>query len=778
MIDKLEEIIFPTNIIEEVSQSFLDYALSVITDRALPDVRDGLKPVHRRIIYTMYEEGLFNNKPYEKSAATVGNVMGRYHAHGDSSVYEAMVRLAQNFSLRYPLIDGHGAFGDIDGNSPAHMRYTEAKLSKIAEEMVRDINKDTVDWKLNFSESRKEPIVLPSRYPNLLVNGATGIAVGMACSFAPHNLYNVIDCVTAYIENPKITNKELFEILGGPDFPTGGIVINKDELLEGYTNGRGRIRIRSKYKIEQRAKKDLLIFTELPYMTKKTKIIEDIVNLCEKKEIEGISDVRDESDENIALVVEIAKGYDPHNIANILFSKTQLENTYSINHTCLVNGEPKVLSLKNLIKFYVDFQQEVLTRRINFDLQKILIRLNIVKGLIIALADIDNVIKIIKESNFYVEALETLIETYNLNNLQAKAILDMRLSGLTKLQVQELKEEELELNNKKIKLEAILADINLLNQLFIKEIKEIQIKYKKPRLTDITQIDIIKTKKSKPDIIIKPITIAIDKKYNIKVIEDKSFKNKKNTNDYIYIINTLTSNSLSIFLNNGKIYNINISELKDNSNLINLLNLDKEKIINVLSKTNNKYILFLTKKGIVKKSFIEEYNNIKRNGAIGIKLREDDEVVSICYINEEPVSILTKNGIIIKFKSQEISSTGRNTIGVNGIKLKDSDEAISITPIYEDKEYILIITKNGFVKKTKKEEYTIQKRNGVGLIGCKLNYQDQSINILSVNDNDNIIIYSNDTLIKIPCSNVPTVGRSTQGNHIVKTGNVNNIHII
>lgn len=778
MIDKIEELIFPTDIISEVSQSFLDYALSVITDRALPDVRDGLKPVHRRIIYSMYNLGLTNNKPYKKSATIVGDVMGKYHPHGDSSVYDAMVRLAQDFSLRYPLVDGHGAFGDIDGNPAAHMRYTEARMSKMAEEMTRDIEKETIDWKTNFSEDLEEPIVLPSRFPNLLVNGAIGIAVGMACSFAPHNLNETVESITAYINNNQITNKELFDILQGPDFPTGGLIINKNELLEGYTSGRGRIRIRSKYRIETRGKKDLLIFTELPFMVKKTKIIEDIVKLCEQKEIEGISDVRDESDENIALVVEINKGYDPHNIANILFIKTQLENTFSINQTCLVDGEPKVLSLKNLIKSYVEFQQEVLTRRINFDLQKILHRLNIVKGLIIALADIDNVIKIIKQSNSRAEAHKELVKVYILNDTQTKAILDMRLSSLTKLQVQELKEEEIDLNNKKIKLEEILSDINLLNQLLIKELKEIQTKYKTPRITEIAQIDIIKDKKAKPEIIIKPITIAIDKNFTIKLIEDKSFKNKKNSGNFHYIINAMTIDSLSVFTNNGKVYKINLSEIKDNDNILKLLELDKEKIIDILTETDKKYIVFLTKYGMVKKSLLEEYKNIKRSGIIGINLKENDEVVSICYVNNEPLIILTQNGLTITFQSNEITSTGRNTLGVLGIKLKENDFASSITPVYGDKEFILTVTKQGFLKKTKKEEYILQKRNGVGVIGCKIISGDQGLAITTVNEKDTIIIYSNDTLIKIPCTDVPTVGRVAQGNHIAKNGNVNNIHII
>ena len=776
--NKIEEMIFPTNMVEEVSQSFLDYSLSVITDRALPDVRDGMKPVHRRIIYTMFENGLFNAKMYKKSADTVGSVLGRYHCHGDSSVYEAMVRLAQSFSLRYPLVDGHGAFGDIDGNPAAHMRYTEARLSKIAEEMTRDLKKDTVDWKLNFSEDLYEPIVLPSRFPNLLVNGSTGIAVGMACSFAPHNLTEIVDAIVAYLKDSEISDLDLFNIIGGPDFPTGGLVVNKDELFTGYKTGKGRIRIRSKYKVETRGKKTLIVFYELPYMTKKNKIIEDIVMLCESKEIEGIADVRDESDTNIALVIELNKGFDADNIANILFAKTQLENTYSINNTCLVNNEPKVLSTKELVRYYVEFQQEVLIRRSKFELAKILKRLNVIEALIIALANIDEVIAIIKGSENSAAAQAALLKKFFVNEEQAKAVLDMKLARLTRLQVQELKEEEEELVYSKVRLEIILGDIKELNKVFIEELSEIQRKYKSPRRTEISQVTVVKDKKNKPEVVIKPITLAIDNSYNIKFIEPKAFKNKKNTNDYNYIITTDTSDSLSIFMNNGKVYKLPLHELKDNSNIIALLEIKNEKIIDILADTSKKFIVFLTKQGMVKKTLLEEYKNIKRSGIIGISLREDDEVSNICYIDEEPLLILTKNGMSIKFNSAEVTPTSRNTMGVLGIKLKEDDFATSITPVYNNKKYIITITKNGYAKKTKTEEFTLQKRNGVGILGCRLITKDEAFANLAANEEDTIIIYSNDNLIKIPCTDVPTLGRTSQGNHIAKYGNVNNIHII
>lgn len=773
------ENIFPTNMSDEVEQSFLDYAVSVITDRALPDVRDGLKPVHRRIIYAAYDQGLLSNKKYTKSAGIVGEVLKKYHPHGDTSVYDSLVRLAQDFSMRYCLIDGHGNFGSIDGDPPAHYRYTEAKMTKFAEEMVRDIKKNTVDFVPNFSEEYTEPEVLPARVPNLLLNGTTGIAVGMACSFAPHNLTDVEKAIEAYVANPDITNEELVEIIKGPDFPTGGIVINKDELVEGYKTGRGRIRIRGRYEIQTRKKRNLIVFTEIPYMTKKEKILEDIVKLCENKEIEGIADARDESDHRNALVIEVANGYDPEDIVRVLFAKTQLENTYSLNHTCLVNGSPKVLSLKDLIKYYVNFQYEVITRRTEFDLAKILSRLNVITGYIIALANIDNVIKVIKESNTKEEAKTSLMTGFELNEEQATAVLKMELYRLTKLQIDELKEEEAELTKKRNELERILNNSEELNKVFISELAEESRKFASPRRTDITQVNVVKDKKTKVEFIPKPITIGIDEDYTIKIIENvKSFKTKKNKENYQYILSTTTADSLTIFANDGKVYRIPLCDIKNDTNIISALDLQDVKIVDILTNTTKHFVLFLTKNGFIKKSNLKEYKNIKRNGTIGIKLREGDEVQKICFVDNEPVIIINNRGLTIKITTQDIAPTGRNTMGVAGMKLKENDYAVSMTPICGDKKYILTITKNGFAKKTEEKEYNFQGRNGVGAIGCKIADNDTALSILSVNENDTIIIYSQNNLIKIPCSDVPTVNKIAQGNHVAKYGNVNNINII
>lgn len=770
------ETIFPTNMKEEVEQSFLDYALSVITDRALPDVRDGLKPVHRRIIYTMFEKGLTSSKAYKKSADTVGSVLGSYHPHGDTSVYDAMVRLAQDFSMRYTLVDGHGNFGNIDGDPAAAYRYTEARMSKVAEEMIRDIKKNTVNFKPNFSEDKMEPIVLPSRLPNLIINGTTGIAVGMACSFAPHNLTDTFNAIVAYVNNNEITHKELLDIVTGPDFPTGGLVINQDELLEGYSTGRGRIRIRSRYKLETRGKKQLVVFTEIPYMTKKEKIIQDIVKLCESKTIEGISDVRDESDDKIALVIEIAKGFNPDDVARVLYAKTQLEDTYSINHVCLVDGMPRILSFKELIAHYVEFQREVLTRRTQFELDKILARINIINGLVIALANIDDVIALIKASNSTADAQKVLMQKFILNEIQAKAVTDMRLAKLTKMEVEELKSEREGLTKEKNRLEGILNSNEELNKLFIGELTEIKNKFKSPRRTEITQINIVKDKKVKPEFIPKPITIAINEDYTIKIIESKQFKNKKNTDNYLYILETNTGHSLAVFAEDGKVYRIPLHDVQDNMNIISSLGLDNVKIIDILTETKGKYVVFLTKSGMIKKTSIEEYQDIKRNGVIGIKLKENDKVAKICYITDEQLIIASENGMTIRIDTKDISATGRNTMGVAGIKLKGVDHAISMAPV--NKEYILTITKNGYAKKTIQSDYITQGRNGVGTIGCKISELDKVISVLCVNDTDKIMIYSDNTLIKIPCTDVPSVGRIAQGNHIAKYGNVNNINII
>lgn len=774
---QIDETIFPSNINEEVEQSYINYAMSVITDRALPDVKDGLKPVHRRIIWTAFEDGLASNKPYKKSASIVGNTMGRYHAHGDSSVYDAMVRLSQDFTMRYPLIDGHGAFGDRDGNPQAHMRYTEARLSKVAEDMVKDIKKNTIEWQPNYAEDREEPVYLTSSFPNVLVNPVIGIAVAMACSIVPHNIVNVYDVVKAYVENPEISMKEIMSLLVGPDFPTGGLIINQKELLEGYSTGRGRVRIRGKYEILTRKSKTLINFYETPYMVKTTKLIEDIVKLCESKVLEGITDVRDESDTKMSIIIEVAKGFDPENIVKVLFAKTQLEDTYSINNTVLVDGSPKVLSFKQLVEEYVKHRRTIIRRRTEFEIQKVIDKLEILNGLIIALANIDEVIKIIKQSNSSAIAQTELEKRFGLSERQSKAILDMKLARLTKLQIQELKDEIKELEVKKIKLELILSSPAELDRIFLTELKEIRDRYKDDRRTEITQIDKETIKKEKETIIDKPIIIAIDKNMNIKIVENKTFKNKKNSDQYQYILHTSTASSIYSISNLGKVYRVPITDLKDGTNLISILEIKDEKIIDIIKEGAAKYLLFLTKNGMIKKTLLEEYSSIKRNGTIGIKLKENDQLVKIGFINDENIIIFTNQGMSLRCDSTLVTSTGRNTIGVIGIKLKDGDFASTFCSV-NDKEFILTATKNGYVKKTSITEYSLQSRSGIGIIGCKVMEKDILVDATAVNESDTILIYSDTSLTKITGSDAPTLNRSAQGNRISKNGNVININII
>jgi len=647
----------------------------------------------------------------------------------DSSVYDAMVRLSQDFTMRYPLIDGHGAFGDRDGNPQAHMRYTEARLSKVAEDMVKDIKKNTIEWQPNYAEDREEPVYLTSSFPNVLVNPVIGIAVAMACSIVPHNIVNVYDVIKAYVERPEISMKEIMELLVGPDFPTGGLVINQKELIDGYSTGRGRVRIRGKYEIITRKGKNLINFYETPYMVKTTKLIEDIVKLCESKELEGISDVRDESDTKMSIIIEVAKGFDPENIVKVLFAKTQLEDTYSINNTVLVDGSPKVLSFKQLVEQYVKHQRTVIKRRTEFEIKKLIDRLEILNGLIIALANIYEVIKIIKQSNSAAIAQTELEQRFSLTERQSKAILDMKLARLTKLQVQELKDE----------------------------------------------IEVIK--KEKEAIIDKPVIIAIDKNMNVKIVENKTFKNKKNSDQYQYILHTSTASSVYSISNLGKVYRVPVIDLKDGTNLISLLDIKNEKIIDIIKEGAAKYLLFLTKNGMIKKTLLEEYSSIKRNGTIGIKLKEDDELVKIGFINDENIIIFTNQGMSLRCDSKLISATGRNTIGVIGVKLKDGDFASTFCSV-NDKEFILTATKNGYVKKTPISEYSLQNRSGIGIIGCKVVEKDVLVDAAAVNENDSILIYSDTSLTKIVGSDAPTLNRSAQGNRISKNGNVININII
>lgn len=771
MTTKIEENIFQTNLIEEVSESFINYALSVITDRALPDVRDGLKPVHRRILYAMSLLGLTHNKPYKKSARVVGDVLGKFHPHGDSSVYDAMVRLAQDFSLRYPLVEGQGNFGSIDGDSAAHMRYTEARMSKIAGEMLKDLEKNTVNFKLNFSEDEKEPTVLTSRFPNLLVNGTTGIAVGMACSFPSHNLGQAVETVKAFIKDENITMEDLMESLQGPDFPTGGIIVNKSELLEGYSTGRGRVRIRGKYEIEKKRNKESIIFTEIPYMVKKEKIITDIVELIKKKEIEGISDVFDASDKNIRIVIEVASGFNAEELVSYLFTKTQLEETFSLNFTGLVGGEPRTLTYKELISEYVEFQRDVLYRRTEFEHAKIVAKVNITQGLIIALAEIDKVISIIKGSASTREAGSELIKQFLLNEEQAKAVLAMRLSRLTKLEVEELKQELKDLLIEKARLEAIMADTAEIDKIIVADLDLIVKTYGDARRTEITQADFERAKKGKAEKVSQPVTIAIDNNLNVKSMG-------KIKTPARFTISTTTVDHLIAFGSDGRTFRVAVEDLKVGANLLKTLEIKDINIVSILPKVDTKYVVMITKNGYIKKSPISEYQEIKRNGTIGIKLKDNDLVSEVLFMDEEDLVVFTKNGMSIHIKTNELTPTGRNSLGVLGMKLKEEDEIVGAAAIKQNTKYVATITRKGQAKKTEMDQFPIQNRNGVGVISHKLNSGDSVVSVLALSDNDSLIVFESKKEKVFKATDIPTVGRNSIGNILIKTEDLKNALVL
>ena len=666
------ENIFQMDIIEEMEQCFIDYSLSVITDRALPDVRDGLKPVHKRILYAMNDLGLTNNKPHKKSARVVGDVIGKYHPHGDSSVYDAMVRMAQDFSLRYPLVQGQGNFGTIDGDPAAAMRYTEARMSKIAAEMLRDIKKDTVDFRPNFSEDEEEPVVLPSRIPNLLLNGTTGIAVGMACSFPPHHLGSTIDMITSRIKGESTTVEDLVNVIKAPDFPTGGLIINQNELLEGYQTGRGRVRLRGKYTVEKNGKtRENLIFTEIPYAVNKEKLIEDIAKLCETKEIEGIADLRDESNrEGIRIVIELKKDVNPDVMANILFSKTQLENTFSINFTCLVDGNPRVLNLMEITDEYIKHQKEVLTRRTQFDLNKVQARLHVLEGYLKALENIDNIIKIIKGSANSSVARKTLEETYGFSEIQSKAILEMKLSKLTGLEKIEIENEISELTSLEEKYLGILNDNSKLMELLLDELAEIKDNYNDERRTDFTQISTNKEEKDIQFVQPEEMVVVMTRNGNIKKIPASSFRVQRKNGKGIKsreditscVLRTNTIDSLMIFSNKGVMYRLLVDNIPVGTNssqgqsIRSLVNMapdeNPETMYSIYRDTDAKYVLFTTKNGLVKKTALEEYiNTKKKTGIVAISLREGDSLASVCLIKDEPLTLITNKGYSLTFNS-------------------------------------------------------------------------------------------------------------------------------
>lgn len=788
------------NIIEvdlenQMKNAYLEYSMSVIVSRALPDVRDGLKPVHRRILYGMEGLGLNPNKTTRKSARVVGEVMGKFHPHGDSAIYDALVRLAQDFSTRYPLAQGQGNFGSIDGDDAAAMRYTEVKMSKISKQMLRDINKNTVDFMPNFDEEEKEPVVLPSRFPNLLVNGSNGIAVGMATNMAPHNLGDSIDACIAYMHNPKISIKELANIIKGPDFPTGAHILGKAGIKKAYETGRGKIKLRAVARIEPFKKnRERIIITEIPYQINKAKLIKKIAEYVKDKKLEGISDIRDESDrKGMRVVIEIKRDSNANIVLNNLYKQTQLETTFGIINLALVDGVPKILNLKELIKYYIDHQKDVVTRRTKFDLDKAQKRKHIVEGLIIAIDNIDEIIKIIRSSYDNDQIKKIFNEKFGLTDAQSQAILDMQLKRLSGLEIEKLQQEDKELEEKISYLSSILEDDKKLIGVIEEEMSEIRDKFSDDRRTRIIpdegEFD-IEELIEREDVLVSLTHDGYIKRLPINTYKVQNRGGKGisagNTkeNDFIQkILTTNTHESLLCFTNYGRVYSLKCYEIPEGSRqsrgqaIINIISLTSgEKITDIMELSNlneDSQLVFQTANGKVKKTEAEAFSNIQRNGIIAISLEDGDRLVSVSQI-DLPCDIIvsTQKGMAIKFKSSDIRSMGRNTRGVRAIKLEDNDKVVSMN-IVEDEVYLVVVTANGFGKKTSFNNFNNQNRGGKGVKCHKVTEKTGDIvQTLPANLDDDIMMVSlKGDMIRISTRDISTTGRNTLG---VKLKNLEN----
>lgn len=772
---------------KKMKTSYLEYSMSVIVSRALPDVRDGLKPVHRRILYGMQQLGLDPNKPTRKSARVVGDVMGKFHPHGDSAIYDALVRLAQDFSTRYPLAQGQGNFGSIDGDAAAAMRYTEVRMSKIAKEMLRDINKDTVDFVPNFDGEEMEPAVLPSRFPNLLVNGSNGIAVGMATNMAPHNLGEAIDACIAYMKDPEIEIEDLIKIIPGPDFPTGALILGKSGIRDAYMTGRGKIKQRAVARIEPFKKnRERIIITEIPYQVNKARLIEKIADLVKEKRVDGISDIRDESDrKGMRIVIEIKRDSNANIVLNNLYKYTQLENTFGIINLALVGGEPKILNLKELIGHYVEHQKEVVTRRTNFDLSKARERKHIVEGLIIAIDHIDEIIKIIRSSYDNDQIKKIFFDRYKLSDAQSQAILDMQLKRLSGLEIEKLKAEDKELAETIEYLLSILnSEENLIN-VIIDEISEIREKYADERRTQIVpdegEMDITELIEE------EDILITLTKDGYIKRLPIDTYKvqnrggkgiaagNTKEGDFIKKIITTNTHEDLLIFTSLGKVYSLEAYKVPEGSRtsrgqaIINILNLDSgEKITEMITLSElgkNSQLVLQTKDGQIKKTEAENFTNIRRNGIIAISLRDGDKLISVRQIEEdEELIISSKNGMTIQFNTKDVRTMGRTAMGVRAIRLDEGDEVVSMNT-KGDETYLLVVTENGFGKKTSFNNFKNQNRGGKGVRCHRVNEKTgKVVDTLPVDlDTDIMMVSLKGDMIRLSARDISTTGRNTMG---------------
>ena len=774
--------------------SYIDYAMSVIVMRALPDVRDGLKPVHRRILYSMYEDGITSDKPYRKCANTVGSVLGRYHPHGDSSVYDAMVRMAQDFSLRYPLIDGHGNFGSIDGDGAAAMRYTEARMAKISEYMLTDIEKNTVDFMPNYDDRLQEPTVLPAKIPALLVNGSSGIAVGMATNIPPHNLTEVIDGIIKIIDEDNVTDEDLMAIIKGPDFPTEGIILGREGIKEAYTTGKGKITVRAETEIEEMSNnKQRIIVSSLPYQVNKARLIENIANLVRDKRIEGISDLRDESDrkEKVRIVIELKRDANAQVVLNQLYKNTQMQDTFGIILLALVDGEPKILTLRQCLDYYLDHRKTVVLRRTKFELDKAEARAHILEGLKIALDNIDEVINIIRSS--YDDAKERLMERFGLSDIQAQAILDMRLKTLSGLQREKIEEEYEELMKLIAHLKEILASEKLVFDIIKEELIEIKEKFGDERKTKIVakegEINIEDLIKEEQNV------IALTHFGYIKRMPVDTYKSQKRggkgilgittrDEDFVKeIFSASTHDTVLFFSNKGKLYKLRGYEIPEagrtakGTAIINLLSLDPgEKISAIIPIpvfAEGKYLLFATRNGFIKKTPVDEYKSARKTGLQAITLRENDEVIDVRLTDGEGnVVLVTRKGLSITFDEKNVRPMGRKSQGVIGIKLNEDDYVIGMESILSgSKSTLLAITENGFGKRTELDEYRVQTRGGKGVITYKITPKTGDlVGIRIVDDTDDVMLITDTgTIIRMSAKDISILGRSTQGVTLMRT---------
>lgn len=779
---------------KEMKTAYIDYAMSVIVSRALPDVRDGLKPVHRRILYAMYEDGITSDKPYRKCANTVGSVLGRYHPHGDASVYDAMVRMAQDFSLRYPLIDGHGNFGSIDGDGAAAMRYTEARMAKIAETMLTDIEKNTVDFMPNYDDRLQEPTVLPSKIPTLLINGSSGIAVGMATNIPPHNLTEVINGIIKIIDEDNVTDEELAKIIKGPDFPTGGLILGREGIKQAYTTGKGKIIVRAEAEIEEMENgRQRIIVRSLPYQVNKARLIEYIANLVKDKKIEGISELRDESDRNdkVRIVIGLKKDANAQVVLNHLYKNTQMQDSFGIIMLALVNGEPKILTLRQCLDCYIDHRKTVILRRTQFDLDKALARAHILEGLRIAIDNIDEVINIIRNS--YDDAKEKLMERFSLTDIQAQAILDMRLKTLSGLQREKIEEEYNELMKLIAHLREILASERLVFDIIKEELLEIKEKYGDERLTKIVaaegEIDDEDLIKEEQNVITlthfgyvkrMPIDTYKSQKRGGKGIAGMSTREE----DFVkQIFTASTHDTILFFSNKGKVYTLKGYELPEagrtakGTAIVNLLRLDQgEKITAVIPIANfaeGKYLLMATRNGMIKKTALSEYSSVRKSGLLGITLRENDELIGVRLTDgEDDVVLVTSHGMSITFSEKDVRPIGRVSQGVIGIKLDDDDFVIGMESIISrGNATLLAITENGFGKRTELDEYRVQTRGGKGILTYKITAKTGNIVGIRIttDDEDVMIITENGTIIRLEVKDINVLGRTTQGVTLMRT---------